>query len=270
MSHYNGTLVRRVKYVSDESDMKESILKVIADNDQLRFNTGKQKMDYFCEEMAKATSLIALHKTMWAGIKRDGFLETPKAYATRFTMAALHCGRTPLDINLLFMKTVTTPQKNDPRLREKMSNLETQHVKNLQDNISLHIDEIAEDATEYEALAYTKAVNQMEHEGTLMPTSNDGAGSSSPSATSPATSSATPHVISQSLAGLLDLPGKQTKGGWYRACGDCFVRDETITWHSPKACRHQRGGADAKAKPPREKNKQSDGKAMAAQQQLCA
>ena len=37
--------------------MKEAILKVIADNDEMRFNTGKQKMDYFREEMAKATSL---------------------------------------------------------------------------------------------------------------------------------------------------------------------------------------------------------------------
>ena len=167
-----------LKYVSDESDMKESILKVIADNDQQQFNTGKENMDYICEEMAKATSPIALQKAMWAGIKRDGLLEQPKAYATRFKVAAQHCGRTPLDINLAFMKTVTAPWKNDPQLREKMSNLESQHRKNLQDNVDLHIDEIAEDATSEEALAVTKTVNQLEHERTLMPTSNDGAGSS--------------------------------------------------------------------------------------------
>ena len=258
-----------LKYVSDEADMKESILKVIADNDQQQFNTGKQKMDYFREEMAKATAPTALHKAMWAGIQRNGLLEQPKAYATRFKVAAQHCGRTTIDINLAFMKTVTAPWTNDPQLREKLSTLESEHRKNLQDNVNLHIDEIAEDVTEEEALAVTKTVNELEHEGTLMPTSNDGASSSSPSATSRATSSAPPHVTSQSLAELLGLPWKQTKGGWYRACGDCFVRDEVVEWHSPKACRHHRGGAaDAKAKPPRGKNKQPDGQAMAAQQQF--
>ena len=113
-----------LKYVSDEADMKESILKVIADNDQQQFNTGKQKMDYFREEMAKATAPTALHKAMWAGIQRNGLLEQPKAYATRFKVAAQHCGRTTIDINLAFMKTVTAPWTNDPQLREKLSTLE--------------------------------------------------------------------------------------------------------------------------------------------------
>ena len=57
-------------HVFDESDMKEAILKVIADNDDMRFNTSTQKMDYFREEMSMATSPLALQKALWAGIQR--------------------------------------------------------------------------------------------------------------------------------------------------------------------------------------------------------
>ena len=98
---------------------------------------------------------------MWPGIKRDGIMEQAKAYATRFRRAAQHCGRTPGDIDLLFMKRVTAPWENDPQLRLQRTNMESRHIMNLQDNINLHIDEIAADATRYEALAFTKAVNQM-------------------------------------------------------------------------------------------------------------
>ena len=63
-----------VKYVHEEANMKEAILERIA-LDPETYHTGRERLDYFIESMAKSTSPVALQKAMWLGIRRQGMQE---------------------------------------------------------------------------------------------------------------------------------------------------------------------------------------------------
>jgi hypothetical protein len=85
-----------VKYVHEEANMKEAILERIARNPET-YHTGRERLDYFIESMAKSTSPVALQKAMWLGIRRQGMQEQPGEYATHFMMAAESSGRNMAD-----------------------------------------------------------------------------------------------------------------------------------------------------------------------------
>ena len=58
-----------VKYVHEEANIKEAILKRIA-RDLETYHTGRDRLEYFIESMAKSTSPVALQKAMRLGIIR--------------------------------------------------------------------------------------------------------------------------------------------------------------------------------------------------------
>jgi len=63
-----------VKYVHAEANMKEAILERIA-QDPETYHTGRDRLGYFIQSMAKSTSPVTLQKVMWLGIRRQGMQE---------------------------------------------------------------------------------------------------------------------------------------------------------------------------------------------------
>ena len=221
-----------ITYVSDDCEMKESILKVISDDDEGR--SWRQKINYFKKEMELANSSVAIDKARWACTLRKDVLEHPKAFATKYKRAAKASGRTISDINLEFMTRLQAPWAKDPYLSEHMGRLEADFVNELQDNTALHIDAMAEAATLFETLAFTKVVNRLEHEQTLVLHDNDD--DDDTASTKAGASSAT------------DLPWKEVRPGMQvRACSNCADKDGVIVFHGPNNCPHN-AGASAKAK----------------------
>ncbi len=76
-----------VKYVHKGANMKEAILERIARYPGT-YHTGRGRLQYLIDFMAKSTSPVALSKAVWLGIRRQGIQEQPGEYATRFMMAA--------------------------------------------------------------------------------------------------------------------------------------------------------------------------------------
>ena len=137
-----------ITYVSDDCEMKESILKVISDDDETR--SWRQKINYFKKEMELANSFVAaIDKARWAGTLRKDVFEQPKAFATKYKRAAKASGRTIGDINLEYMTRLLAPWAKDPYLRQQIGRLEADFVNELQDNATLHIDAMAEAATRF-------------------------------------------------------------------------------------------------------------------------
>ena len=212
-----------VKYVSDEAPMKRAILKKITDNSIGQFDTGDSKVAYFIREMHKATSPVALRKARWLGIRRDGLVEQPEAYAIRFHTAAEHCGRMKSDINQRFLHTLVEPWSHDTKLAGYIAQMEGLYLLELQDDDDLHLDAMAAQAFKYESLAYSHAVTVLESEGTLVPNQKP----------SPAKRPA--HKAS-SYAEQMDLAIKVIDGQEYRACPRCRVVRNVDEWHSPRKC----------------------------------
>ena len=105
-----------VKYVHEEANMKEAILERIA-QDPETYHTGRERLDYFIESVAKSTSPVALQKAMQMGIRRQGMQEQPGEYATRFMMVAESSGRNMGDKNEKFLRTLLEPWEHDPDLK---------------------------------------------------------------------------------------------------------------------------------------------------------
>ena len=165
-----------VKYVHETAGMKESILEDITDQEL----TGQAKLDNFIDKMEASTSPLALQKAMWMGIQRQGQMEQPAAYATRFRKAADHCGRSKADINEKFTTTLFAPWDNEPALKGFKAQVEGKHVVQIQDDEALLMVLallMAETAFSFETMVIQRTVIQMERDGTCRQDSHsDGKG----------------------------------------------------------------------------------------------
>ena len=219
-----------VKYVHETAGMKESILEDITDQGL----TGQAKLDYFIDKMEASTSPVALQKAMWMGIQRQGLMEQPAAYATRFRKAADHCGRSKADINEKFMTTLLAPWDTEPALKGFKAQVEGKHVVQIQDDEALHMVAMAETAFSFEKMVIQRTVIQiMERDGGLTPATPKDQTAKGKAKARDGTAEG---GGSQDMAAQLDLPFKKIRGRSYRACAKCYVVQDKTAWHPPSKC----------------------------------
>jgi hypothetical protein len=148
-----------VKYVHEEANKKEAILERIA-RDPETYHTGRDRLQYFIQSMAKFTSPVAPQKAMWLGIRRQGMQEQPGEYATRFMMAAESSGMNMADKNLKFLRIVLEPWEHNPDLRAFIPMMNGLFVDKVQDNRKSHIDDMTSKAFAYETMTYAKVASK--------------------------------------------------------------------------------------------------------------
>ena len=152
-----------VEYLSEDSQMKSAILEDIIDKGL----HGQSRLVHFIEQMEASTSTVVLQKAVWLGIAREGIIEQPKAYAVRFSKAALDCGRTKADINQRFMETLLEPWDREPDLKPLIPTFKAKHCLEVQDDKVLHVHAMAETAFMYETMIAQVTVSKMERAGSL-------------------------------------------------------------------------------------------------------
>ena len=224
-----------LKYVSEDNDQKQSILEDM--NARRLAMTAKEKYKYFVERMSEGSSTYALEIAMWEGIQRTSLLEQPMTFATRFKRAAKYCGRPRKTINKTFMDKVVLPWHNDSRLKKYIANFEVYFAEEVDDNVALHIDDIAKKAFAWERLAYNQAVDTLQAAGMLVPEEERQSRQEALRETATPASSEGASKAKQSLAAKLDLPMKKMASGRsYSACAKCFVMTGKHEWHALTQC----------------------------------
>lgn len=203
-----------VEYVSEDSQMKSAILEDIIDKGL----HGQPRLVYFIEQMEASTSTVVLQKAIWLGIAREGIIEQPKAYAVRFSKAALDCGRTKADINQRFMETLLEPWDREPDLKPLIPTFKAKHCLEVQDDKVLHVHAMAETAFMYETMIAQVTVSKMERAGSLA-----GKASTKKGASHKQDDNEEPQDAEEAST-KLGLPSKTfASGKTYRACAACHV-----------------------------------------------
>ena len=138
-------------------------------------------------------------------------------------------GRNTFDKNEKFLRTVLKPWEHDADLKAFIPLVNELFVEEVQDNVALHIDDMASKVFAYETMVYAKIASRWEQEGVAFEADQRVEDPAPPD--SPQSDSAPMTAAEQ-----LDLPVKDIDGREYRACAKCFVMSEELVWHPEYLC----------------------------------